>query len=63
MKDAIVAVVGVVKDLLLHVYKLNEQGKHDEAVSVVAEFEAFTKAQLDADREAAEEILEKRFPQ
>lgn len=63
MKDAITIIAGLVKDVLLHVYKLESEGRKEEALQVVADFEAFTQAQLRSDRSEAERILKRRFQQ
>lgn len=62
MKDLIETIASVTADLMQHVFTLAANGKMTEARSVVAQFEAVTKCQLDADRDAAEDVLEKRFP-
>ena len=60
--DIVGAVLGIAGDVLKTALELIDRGEPTKAREVVARFEAATRRQLDADREAAEDILRRRFP-
>jgi hypothetical protein len=62
MQALVLGIIEGASALITHIFKLIDEGKKDEAEAVVKRFKALTDEELKADKEAAEKILDERFP-